>query len=73
MPDANWPNLPGYRAFTAEDHAAHTSPKGVPYPEHVAPGTESHKMAKLAMKFAGKPHLKMKTPTRRTVSRRRKK
>lgn len=71
MPDAAWPNLPAYGPFTQADHAAHTSPKGVPYPADLVPGTHSHKMAKLAMKFAHKPHLKF--TTKRSAPRRRKK
>lgn len=72
MPDAAWPNLPGYAAFTAADHKAHTTPKGIPRWEDVVPGTKSLKMSKLAMKFVSKPHLKMKSP-RRAPARRRKK
>ncbi|HEX4647172.1 MAG TPA: hypothetical protein VH598_16330 [Verrucomicrobiae bacterium] len=59
-PDANWPAIPNYREFTAADHAAHTSPKGIPYPETLM-GTESVKATKGLMKLARKPHLKLNT------------
>jgi hypothetical protein len=72
-PDANWPALPSYRTFTAADHAAHTSPKGVPYPETLMNGVDSRKAAKQIMKFAHKPHLTLKKTTRPRVSARRKK
>jgi len=72
-PDAAWPNLPGYKTqFTADEHAAHTSPKGIPYPDDLAPKTDSRKAAKALMKFAHKPHLKM-TKVSRTKSRPRRK
>ncbi len=73
-PDAAWPNLPAYGPFTKADHAAHTSPKGIPYPGDLVPGTHSHKMAKLAMKFTHKPHLKfpVKTSPRRGPRRKKK-
>lgn len=59
-PDASWPNIPSYGldAFTPVDHAAHTSPKGIPHPSDLIPGQDSRKMAKTAMKFVHKPHLK---------------
>lgn len=73
-PDAQWPALPSYRQFTAADHAAHTSPKGIPYPGDLVPGAQAHKMAKLALKFVHKPHLKFtKSAPRRAAPRRRKK
>ena len=60
IPDAAWPALPNYGSggFTPEQNAAHTSPKGTPYPENLIPGTNSRKLAKLAMKIGFKPHLK---------------
>ena len=73
-PDSNWPALPSYRTFTAADHAAHTSPKGVPYPETLMTGTDSRKAAKQIMKFAHKPHLTLKrTPKRATQPKRKRK
>lgn len=75
-PDAAWPSIPNYGkdGFTAEDHAAHTTPKGIPYPHDLIPGQKATAMAKLAMKFATKPHLKMKAkaPRAKPVKRRKK-
>ena len=66
MPDASWPNLPNHFAFSEADHAAHTSPKGVAYPETLYPGLmDSRKSAKGLMKFAHKPHLKLTTARKR--------
>lgn len=58
-PDASWPNIPSYGldAFTPADHAAHTSPKGIPNPSDLIPGMDPKKMGKIAMKFVKKPHL----------------
>jgi hypothetical protein len=70
-PDAAWPNLPAHGQFTAADHAAHTTPKGIAYPEDLIPGAKSHKFAKSILKVVRKPHLK--TPTRRSSPRRKKK
>lgn len=71
MPDAFWPNLPAHGQFTAADHAAHTTPRGIAYPEDLIPGTKSHKMAKSILKVARKPHLKLTRP--RPAPRRKKK
>jgi hypothetical protein len=73
-PDAAWPALPSYRTFTPADHAAHTSPKGMPYPETLMPGSDSRKAAKQIMKFAHKPHLKFtaKAQRRRVATRKKK-
>lgn len=71
MPDAAWPNLPNYRTFSATDHAAHTTPKGVAYPETLM-GTDSRKAAKGLMKVATKKHLKL-SRSPRTATRRKKK
>ncbi len=68
-PDASWPNLPNYRAFSPEDHAAHTTPKGIPYESN------AKKQAQQAMKFVSKPHLKMaiaRMGKRRSIGRRKK-
>lgn len=64
MPDSQWPNLPVYPTFTPEQHRAHTSPKGIPYPMDLVPGSDSRKMAKTMMKFGNKPHLKMSKTSR---------
>lgn len=74
-PDAFWPYLPAHGQFTAEDHAAHTTRKGIHHPSDVVPGLSSTKLGKLAMKFVHKPHLKMKGPKapRVRASRRKKK
>jgi hypothetical protein len=69
-PDAAWPNLPSYHSFTAEDHAAHTSPKGIPYPENLVLGLDARKSAKGLMKAASKPHLKLSQPKSNTMKRR---
>jgi len=72
-PDAAWPNLPNHFVFTPADHAAHTSPKGIAYPEHLYPGLmDSRKSAKGLMKFAHKPHLKVATGRKRAVTPKRK-
>lgn len=73
-PDAAWPNLPAHLAtFTPEMHAAHRSPKGVARPEDLVEGLDSRKSAKALMKFAHKPHLKLKNTRRVTPSRRKRK
>jgi hypothetical protein len=64
-PDATWPNLPSYREFSAADHAAHTSPRGTPYPEDLITGLHNRKAAKELLKVASKPHLKLKRGTGR--------
>jgi hypothetical protein len=73
-PDANYfTSLPTY-GHTKADHAAHTSPKGIPYPDDLIPGMKSTKLGKIAMKFVHKPHLKLNSkPTRAKAPKRRKK
>ena len=58
MPDANWPALPNYAEFTPADHAAHRSPRGIPYPADM-PGMKKDavKATKQLFKIT-KPHLK---------------
>jgi hypothetical protein len=65
-------DLPGYSTtFTPEQHAAHRSPKGTPYPENLVPGLDSRKSAKGLMKAATKKHITL--TAKRTGKRRKKK
>ncbi len=74
MPDALWPNLPQYWQFSAADHAAHTTRRGIHHPQDVDPTMDSRKSAKLLTKFVSKPHLKMsKVQSPRSKVRRKKK
>lgn len=71
-PDAQWPALPSYHTFTPADHAAHTSPKGIPYPDSLMNGVDARKAAKQLMKFSHKPFIRLKNTKPRTTKRKRK-
>ena len=78
-PDAYWPAIANPQNITAEDHAAHTTPRGVRRIEDVYPGLSTKKFSKQAMK-AMKPQIKMKSSvkfkaphSRRSTPRKRKK
>lgn len=59
-PDATWPNVADPLNITEADHVAHTTRRGVHYPEDA--GLDPHKLGKQLLKFVNKRHSR---PTRK--------
>lgn len=64
-PDANWPAIKNPLEISEADHAAHRSPKGVPWPHDLAPGLKPDKHGRLLLKIAMKTHPRVKGARRK--------
>lgn len=62
----NWPNVRDPNNITEADHAAHRSPKGIPYPQDLGMSAKAHKGLMKLAKFAKHP-VKAHTPKKKKV------